>query len=618
MDLGGTWRAIEADDALRRSYPEPDFDDSGWAEVAVPGHWRSSTALADADGPVLYRRRFETSGPHEDRRAWLTFEGLVYQGDVWLDGSYLGDTEGYFFPHTFEVTDALRDRAEHVLALELTCAPQRDRTAKRNVTGLLQPGDGSDPGWNPGGIWRPVHLSESGPVRMSRLRTLVADATPERAIVQFRAVLDAAEAQTVCIATTIGATDHHLEQPLGAGENRVLWTVTVERPDLWWPHGLGEQPLHDVAVEVSLPDLGNQVSDRRGFRTGLRRVRMRNWLFSVNGERLYLKGSDQGPTRIRLAEATAEETERHVVLARDEGLDLLRVRAHIGRPELYDAADRHGLLLWQDLPLHGGYARGIRKQVVRQAREAVDLLGHHPSVAIWCGHSAPPPSNRAILDAAVKRALEKADGTRPTLAHPPVGVSFGSGRGPERDLSRLFAVWPRMARFVTGFRPATGSETSPAAKVRAERLRHEVEHLRRLKYRPTGGFSLSSSADGDPEDTWSVLDREALATACAPVIVAADRPAAAYQAGDAVALDVHVVSDLRLPVEGARVTATLRWEGGSASWSWKGDVAADACVRVGMVQAVVPDAPGPLVLDLTLDADQAKAANRYESLITRS
>ena len=39
--------------------------------------------------------------------AWLTFDGLFYQGDVWLDGAYLGDTEGYFAPHTFEVTDAL-------------------------------------------------------------------------------------------------------------------------------------------------------------------------------------------------------------------------------------------------------------------------------------------------------------------------------------------------------------------------------------------------------------------------------------------------------------------------------------------------------------------------------
>src|SRR5687768_14188481 len=171
MELAGPWRAIDGDEELRRHYPEPRFDDSGWAEIPVPAHWRSTPAFADSDGPLLYRTRFEHAAPPAvDRRAWLTFEGLLYQGDVWLDGSYLGDTEGYFFPHTFEVTEALRERTEHVLALELACARQKERAAKRNITGELQHSDVLDPDWNPGGIWRPVRLTETGPIRIASLR----------------------------------------------------------------------------------------------------------------------------------------------------------------------------------------------------------------------------------------------------------------------------------------------------------------------------------------------------------------------------------------------------------------------------------------------------------------
>ena len=59
MDLSGTWLAMGADEGLRRRYPEPDFDDSWWAEIEVPGHWRSNPAFAGHDGPLLYRRRFE-------------------------------------------------------------------------------------------------------------------------------------------------------------------------------------------------------------------------------------------------------------------------------------------------------------------------------------------------------------------------------------------------------------------------------------------------------------------------------------------------------------------------------------------------------------------------------
>ena len=43
--------------------------------------------------------------------------------------------------------------------------------------------------------------------------------------------------------------------------------------------------------------------------------------------------------------------------------------------------------LWR--PMLDAAYRTVRKEAVRQAREAVDLLGHHPSVAVWCGHNDP-------------------------------------------------------------------------------------------------------------------------------------------------------------------------------------------------------------------------------------
>jgi beta-mannosidase len=194
----------------------------------------------------------------------------------------------------------------------------------------------------------------------------------------------------VSLQTTLGDIDHRADQPLAAGANEVEWNLTVDHPALWWPRALGDSTLHDLGVQVVLDETdGGEISDERRLRIGLRQVRMRSWVMSVNGERLFLKGSNHGPTRMALAEATAAELERDVELACDAGLDLLRLHAHITRPELYDAADRAGLLLWQDFPLQRGYARGIRKQAVRQAAAAVDLLGHHPSVALWCCPNEP-------------------------------------------------------------------------------------------------------------------------------------------------------------------------------------------------------------------------------------
>ena len=283
MDLSGQWRAQVADEHLQREFSRADLYDADWPELSVPGHWRSSPAFADEDGPVLYRRHFEATGD-PGRRSWLVLDGLFYLGDVWLDGSYVGDTEGYFFPHSFEVTDLVGARTDHVLAVEVGCPRPTDRAAKRNLTGVFQHWDCLDPDWNPGGIWRPVRLEESGAVRMTRLVAVCPDATDERAVLALRATLDAAETTRVTLRTTVGGTDHEMEQPLAAGENLVTWTVAVDQPRLWWPHTLGDPALE--AVRVDVVDRDGTTSDSRHFRTGLRQVSMSKWVLSVNGERL--------------------------------------------------------------------------------------------------------------------------------------------------------------------------------------------------------------------------------------------------------------------------------------------------------------------------------------------
>jgi beta-mannosidase len=681
LDLTGTWVAAPATHDLRRAAVEPGFDDESWEPIAVPSHWRSTAAFADLDGPLWYRRRFDAVRPLEGRRRWLVLDGVFYQGDVWLDGAYLGDTEGYFAPHTFEVTEQLAERHEHELAVEVACSPQRDKRAKRNLTGVWQHWDCLDDSWNPGGIWRPVRIEETGPVRIRDLRVLCREATDERAVVVLRANLETRSPLTVVVRSSVGAVDHELTQPLAAGENHVEWTVTVERPALWWPWALGDQPLHDVVVEVAPDDRPTEISHRRTCRTGLRHVELRDWICSVNGERLFLKGSNQGPTRQALAEATPAELRRDVELARAAGLDLLRLHAHVSRTELYDAADELGVLLWQDLPLQWGYGRSVRKQAVRQAAAAVSFLGHHPSVAIWCGHNEPlaiagtdldddpvalartagrflvgmelPTWNRSILDRSIARSLRRADGTRPVVAHSGVWphlpqldgtdthVYFGWYHGDERDLPRFLSALPRMARFVTEFGaqsvpdwvtphddlaalgaqqrsferyvPRAASETFDAWREATQRyqaalVKRHVEELRRLKYRPTGGFAQFCFADVAPRISWSVLDHErapklafdALRSACAPVIVVADRLPATMRPGEAAAVDVHVVSDLRRAVDHLECTATLSWDGGAHEWRFTGAVGADACERVGTLQFEAPDVVGELTLELVV------------------
>jgi beta-mannosidase len=706
MDLGGRWRAVEADEQRRREFHDPDLDDSGWSELPVPGHWRSSAAFATSDGPLLYRRRFEAPAT-EGRRAWLVLDGVFYQADVWLDGTYLGDTEGYFFPSSFEATALMAERREHLLAVEVACAAPGNRRAKRNLTGVFQHWDCIDHRWNPGGLWAPVHLEWSGPVHLSSLRVSCREANDERAVIDLGAVLDADTARTVTVRTTLRrgereATVEEHAQTLAAGDNRVHWRVSVRQPDLWWPRALGDQPLYDLDVEVLVDGVRSDVTHRQ---TGLRQIRMRDFLATVNGERIFLKGANLAPTRRALGEATPAELAADIDWAQQAGLDLVRVHAHVSRPELYEAADRAGMLVWQDLPLQWGYA-GVRRQAMRQAGKAVSLLGHHPSIAVWCGHNEPfaldlapgqspdrsvawrwaaqqilPTRNKTTLDRSIRWALERADPSRPVVAHSgvvphPAGgtdshLYFGWYHGEVRGFAKLMARLPVMARFVSEFGaqavPANADFCEPerwpdldwerlgeahalqrtvfeerippgayssfadwraaTQQYQAEVLRFHIETLRRLKYRPTGGFCLFALNDAQPAVSWSILDHErapksafaAVQAACAPVVVVADRPAASYVAGQQLTLDVHVVSDRREPLPEVTVEVRLAWPGGGRSWRFGGSVGADSCVRVGRLQTKLAAPAGPLNLSLVArwgDGPHDHVTSTYSSEIT--
>jgi beta-mannosidase len=131
----------------------------------------------------------------------------------------------------------------------------------------------------------------------------------------------------------------------------------------------------------------------------------------------------------------------------------------------------------------------------------------------------------------------------------------------------------------------------------------QVEDLRRLRFRPTGGFLQFCFADGHPAVTWSVLDDDrlpkagyaALAAACRSVLPMLD-PRTGH---------VHVANELRRPFPEAEVEVRL---GDSRLARFAGDVPADSLVYVG--RAEVP--AGATGVDVVVRQDDlGEVENRY-------
>ncbi len=709
MDLGGKWRAAVATDETRRTFHQPELNDQHWHDITVPGHWSNQPGFADEQA-VLFRTRFTFTPTQEqsssESRYWLCLDGICQQGDVWLNGGYVGNTEGYFVPHRFEVGEQLANRSEHVLAIDVTCPlpTSNSKTPSNHLLGsLIDPELSGTSKQNPGGIYLPVHLRETKSTAIVFSRAICVAADTNSTTIAMRCVFDSTRSQNVVLRTQIAGQQHELSHPAAAGENRVEWNVKVTSPELWWPHSLGDQPLYDLRCDVVVD---GEVSDFFAARIGFRSISMRNWGLRVNGEKLFIKGINMLATSARLGDASAEQIHADVSAAKGAGLNMIRLLTHIARPELYKAANELGMMLWQDLPLRQQMARSVGVQAKRQAREAVDLLGHHPSVVLWCAHDEPfrkpalssttppvlgqqkPSWNRNVLDRSLRRILNRTDGSRPVVTHTAVPPNlgdfdgttshlwFGWHRGRAADIATAAARVPRMVRFVSAFGAATVAATNPllvnsdflwpeldwegiAASIGAKKdallhlvapteasdvgewcdfveaaqaqlLKTKIELLRRLKYRPTGGFLTFYFADPSPAGGFGVLnyDRsvkpswQALVDACRPVIVVADPLPSLFAAGDELDLAVHVVSDERLAIDATTVRGVVRAAiagGGSVVVSeqkWQGTIPADSCVLVGNVRTVIPVAATQLTITLSLTASDLNVTNSYTYPLT--
>ena len=150
MKLTGPWRASTASDEMRRTFHQPELDDRAWSEIAVPGHWSSHPEFVEARA-VLHRTRFALNPPDHERRCWLWLDGVCQQGDVWLNGRYVGTTDGYFVSHGFDITKHLEDRSDHLLAVDVSCAPYKDTGGRTSLMGALtDPELSGTAGENPG------------------------------------------------------------------------------------------------------------------------------------------------------------------------------------------------------------------------------------------------------------------------------------------------------------------------------------------------------------------------------------------------------------------------------------------------------------------------------------
>ena len=173
--------------------------------------------------------------------------------------------------------------------------------------------------------------------------------------------------------------------------------IRIEDPQLWWPHGYGDQPLYQVTV--TLKD-GDAVQDTWTRRIGLRTLTVsqekdevgEEFCHLCNGVKIFAMGADYIPEDNIFARITPERTRRLLEDARLANMNAIRVWGGGYYPDdfFYDLCDELGLLVWQDLmyacafyDLTPDFERSIRLETEQNIRR----IRHHASLALLCGNN---------------------------------------------------------------------------------------------------------------------------------------------------------------------------------------------------------------------------------------
>jgi len=437
----------------------PEFELYGWMEAVVPGtvlttllhnkkvpdpfYGLNNELIPDIyeTGAEYYtfwfRKLFSLPELKEGEQVWLKFRGINYSANMFLNGRRVNtDThKGMFLREKYLITPFLEEKGTNHLAVlveppipvgNANGGQGGDGTIARSLTQQFTAG------WDwicpirdrNTGIWDEVSLEITGPVDIRN--PFVKPKVPEKrvpggkqkpAFVTISAELVNASGLTQegRLVATIDGRSWSVPARIEAGETVRLEfdEIEIKDPKLWWPNGMGKADLYKLELRFKQKDL---LSDAETFNFGLRQTsnyfdeKVGGRVFLINGQKIFIKGGNwiASDALLRL---TPERYEAEVRMHAEMNMNMIRIwgGSMPERPEFYEACDKYGLLVWQDLWVSGdcnGRWLDPRKKESQARRQAypddhslfissaidqIKMLRNHPSLYMWCGGNEFPP-----------------------------------------------------------------------------------------------------------------------------------------------------------------------------------------------------------------------------------
>jgi beta-galactosidase len=379
------------------------LDDSGWRTLDLPHDfqieqpWVPPSADERADnrdmsanirsrlsgrgfkemGKGWYRYHFMPTEEMRDRRVLLDFEGIIYTGDVYLNGVRIGGTDYGYVGFEIDVTDKIRWNEENVVAV---LADTREPNNSRWYTG--------------GGIFRDVHLVitpkdlyfERHPLgittRENRFVNMIVTFTNRNRTPETRVQMQVYDPDGMKVYDNITAIRRH---PQSRTQEVRMPEIEIPSPRLW---DLDTPYLYKVVVSLLRDDgtVADEVSDHFGIRTveigptfGLK----------LNGRKVLLKGYANHHTLGALGAAVYPRAiEKRILLMKQFGINHIRTSHNPYSRSFIELCDKYGILVVDELydkwtKQHTGGRAGWEHLWQYDVPEWVKRDRNSPSVVMW-------------------------------------------------------------------------------------------------------------------------------------------------------------------------------------------------------------------------------------------
>ncbi|SMD23385.1 glycoside hydrolase family 2 protein [Kibdelosporangium aridum] len=405
---------------------------------------RDNVNRADFQVPWWYRTEFHV----RDRspNTVLKIPGVTSRGEVFLNGTKLGDVVGTYNARDFDISSLVKP-GRNALAIKVAPAdPQKHFTI--SWIDWAQPAPDNNMG-----LFRDVEIARGGAVSLVGAYVHTKLALPGFETAELKAFAEVrnntAAPQTVALQGEVASRRLNQVVQLNAGETRTVAFApeTLRNPRVWWPYQYGEQPLYrlDLTARVN-----GRTSDRTGTTFGIRDVVSNlnakgDRQFIVNGKQIQIRGG--GWASDLLLRTQPDRLGAQLRYTRDMGLNAIRLEGKLETPEFYELADRLGIMLlpgweccdkWEPWTGWGGEAWTPEDYPIAQGslNAQARFLRNHPSViAFLIGSDISPPEDvqRMYLG-----EFEKVGWPNPVLPaaslnggpQPPLGPSGSKMEGP--------------------------------------------------------------------------------------------------------------------------------------------------------------------------------------------